>query len=168
MCISIILSLGRNLVLLLIYFPIPGHAKGNQHGGRKYDDLQNWLDMTSHKNPLLRTGREITTIPKSKRCSCPICVFFNLWYRLYSRGGHFGIKARLQWLANELPLVSNSKLWRCFSAQPPKPRFDYIMAREWIESTPPKPFVCINTNLSKKHVDGWYECMQCAGRLLSK
>ena len=29
--------------------------KGNQHGGRKYDDyfndLQNWLDMTSHENP---------------------------------------------------------------------------------------------------------------------
>ena len=27
---------------------------GNQHGGRKYDDLQNWLDMTSHENPLLQ------------------------------------------------------------------------------------------------------------------
>ena len=26
--------------------------RGNQHGGRKYDDLQNCLDMTSHKNPL--------------------------------------------------------------------------------------------------------------------
>ena len=26
--------------------------RGNQHGGRKYDDLQNWLDMTSHENPL--------------------------------------------------------------------------------------------------------------------
>ena len=24
--------------------------RGNQHGGREYDDLQNWLDMTSHKN----------------------------------------------------------------------------------------------------------------------
>ena len=27
--------------------------RGNQHGGRKYDDLQNWLNMTSHENPLL-------------------------------------------------------------------------------------------------------------------
>ena len=24
----------------------------NQHGGRKCDDLQNQLDMTSHENPL--------------------------------------------------------------------------------------------------------------------
>ena len=31
---------------------MPVHAKGNQHGGRKLDDLQNWLDMTSHENPL--------------------------------------------------------------------------------------------------------------------
>ena len=23
-----------------------------QHGGRPYDDLQNWLDMTSLENPL--------------------------------------------------------------------------------------------------------------------
>ena len=27
--------------------------RGNQHGGFEYDDLQNWLDMTSHENPLL-------------------------------------------------------------------------------------------------------------------
>ena len=27
--------------------------KGNQHGGREYDDLQNLPDMTSHVNPLL-------------------------------------------------------------------------------------------------------------------
>ena len=27
--------------------------RGNQHGGREYDDLQNWPDMTSHENPLL-------------------------------------------------------------------------------------------------------------------
>ena len=26
--------------------------RGNQHGGPVYDDLQNWFDMTSHKNPL--------------------------------------------------------------------------------------------------------------------
>ena len=25
--------------------------RGNQHGGRKYDDLQNWLEMISHENP---------------------------------------------------------------------------------------------------------------------
>ena len=28
--------------------------RGNQHGGCEYDDLQNWIDMTSHENPLLR------------------------------------------------------------------------------------------------------------------
>ena len=27
--------------------------RGNQHGGRKCDDLQNQLDMMSHENPLL-------------------------------------------------------------------------------------------------------------------
>ena len=26
--------------------------RGNQHGGHENDDLQNWLDMTSHENPL--------------------------------------------------------------------------------------------------------------------
>ena len=26
--------------------------RGNQHGGRKYDNLQNLLEMTSHENPL--------------------------------------------------------------------------------------------------------------------
>ena len=26
--------------------------RGNQHNGREYDDLQIWLDMTSHENPL--------------------------------------------------------------------------------------------------------------------
>ena len=26
---------------------------GSQHGGREYDDLQNWFDMMSHENPLL-------------------------------------------------------------------------------------------------------------------
>ena len=61
MCVLIFLLLSRNLALwfelnkklqdILSYFPIPGHAKGNQHGGRK-DDWQNWLDMTSHENPL--------------------------------------------------------------------------------------------------------------------
>ena len=33
-----------------MYFPIPGHAKGNKHGSREKDELQNWLDMTSHEN----------------------------------------------------------------------------------------------------------------------
>ena len=27
--------------------------RGNQHGGREYDDLQNWRDITSHETPLL-------------------------------------------------------------------------------------------------------------------
>ena len=31
--------------------------RGNQHGGRRYDDLQNWLDMTSHENPLCRVRK---------------------------------------------------------------------------------------------------------------
>ena len=62
-CVLIFLSLARNLALwyelnkkerdILLYFPIPGFTKGNQHGGREWDDLQNWLDMTSHENPLL-------------------------------------------------------------------------------------------------------------------
>ena len=30
--------------------------RGNQHGGHENDDLQNWLDMTSHENPLLCTA----------------------------------------------------------------------------------------------------------------
>ena len=29
--------------------------KGNQHGGRKFNDLQNGLDVTSHENPLYDT-----------------------------------------------------------------------------------------------------------------
>ena len=36
-----------------VVFSYTSNAKGNQHGGRKLDDLQNWLDMTSHENPLL-------------------------------------------------------------------------------------------------------------------
>ena len=28
-------------------------GKGNQCGSRKYDGLQNWLDVTPHGNPLL-------------------------------------------------------------------------------------------------------------------
>ena len=31
--------------------------RGNQHGSCKYDDLQNWLDMMSHKNQLLKDPR---------------------------------------------------------------------------------------------------------------
>ena len=34
---------------------------GNQHGGRKYDDLQNLLDMASHECPLC------LSIPGKKR-----------------------------------------------------------------------------------------------------
>ena len=44
-------------------FPILAGAKGNQYGGREYDDLQNWLDMTSHENPLI--GRRETPTPRS-------------------------------------------------------------------------------------------------------
>ena len=36
-----------------IFFPIPLRVRGNQHGSREYDDLQNSLDMTSHENNLL-------------------------------------------------------------------------------------------------------------------
>ena len=60
----IFLSLSCNMVLwyapsfkkssgTFCCFPIPHSVKGNQHGIREYDDLQNWLDMTSHENPLL-------------------------------------------------------------------------------------------------------------------
>ena len=37
-------------------------GKGNQHGGRKYDDLLDLLDMTSHKNPLFQNGRGVNTV----------------------------------------------------------------------------------------------------------
>ena len=30
---------------------LPCKEETNMHGGCEYDDLQNWLDMTSHENP---------------------------------------------------------------------------------------------------------------------
>ena len=50
----------------MLRFPIPRRGKG----GREYDDLQNWLDMTSHKNPLLEpnvAAREIATTTTRNR-----------------------------------------------------------------------------------------------------
>ena len=39
--------------------------RGNQHGGRKSDDLQNRLDMTSHENYLYAaTSRTFSTWDK--------------------------------------------------------------------------------------------------------
>ena len=36
-----------------VVFPNTGQCKRKKkHGGHEYDDLQNWLDMTSHENPL--------------------------------------------------------------------------------------------------------------------
>ena len=35
------------------FFLYRSMLRGNQHGDGKYDDLQNWLDMKSHENPLL-------------------------------------------------------------------------------------------------------------------
>ena len=41
----------------LMFFPYTivyrAMLRGNQHKGRKYGDLQNWLDMTSHEKLLL-------------------------------------------------------------------------------------------------------------------
>ena len=37
--------------------------RGNQHGGREYDDLQSWLDMTSHEKPVLGMDIYITKVP---------------------------------------------------------------------------------------------------------
>ena len=39
---------------ILLCFQYQTVRKGNQHGGREYDDLQNWLDMTSHELLLVR------------------------------------------------------------------------------------------------------------------
>ena len=35
----------------MLFSPTPHRVLGNQHGGRGYNDLQNWLDMTSRENP---------------------------------------------------------------------------------------------------------------------
>ena len=40
-------SVGKKFIQSLV-------ATGNQHGGHKYDDLQNWLHMTSHENLLCK------------------------------------------------------------------------------------------------------------------
>ena len=62
-CVLILLSLSCNLVLwyelnkmfwdILLCFPIPHRVKETQHDCRDYDDLLNWLNMTSHENLLL-------------------------------------------------------------------------------------------------------------------
>ena len=36
----------------VVFFYSRAMLRGNQHGGCKYDDLQNWLHMTSHENSL--------------------------------------------------------------------------------------------------------------------
>ena len=41
--------------------------RGNQHGSCKYDDLQNWLDMTSHENPLLIKTTTLTYLKSLHR-----------------------------------------------------------------------------------------------------
>ena len=38
--------------------------RGNQHGGYEYDDLQNWLDMTSHENHLFCFAGVVGKNPK--------------------------------------------------------------------------------------------------------
>ena len=49
--------------------------RGNQHGGREYDDLQNWLHMTSHEKPsiavIVHAGLFLLQV-------C-ICVHDTLW-----------------------------------------------------------------------------------------
>ena len=49
---------------ILLCSPYKSIGSGNQHGGRECDDLQNWLHMKSHENPLsdttfLRTNGEL-------------------------------------------------------------------------------------------------------------
>ena len=39
----------RTFCCVFQYHPV---RRGNQHGSRGYDDLQNLLDMTSHESPL--------------------------------------------------------------------------------------------------------------------
>ena len=41
----------RTFCCILLYCAM---LRGNQHGSFEYDDLQNWLDMTSHENPLFQ------------------------------------------------------------------------------------------------------------------
>ena len=54
----IILYCGMNLIknnrTFCCVFLYRAMLRGNQHGGRKYDDLQNWFDVMPHENPLLR------------------------------------------------------------------------------------------------------------------
>ena len=58
--------------------------RGNQHGGQKCDDLQNWLDMTSHENPLLWFLRGYCTPNQKLGCFCVLSQnyqhLFDKWY----------------------------------------------------------------------------------------
>ena len=51
--------------------------RGNQHGGQKCDDLQTWLDMTLHENPLWVSKRFICNInTNTKKKPAPIVLDF--------------------------------------------------------------------------------------------
>ena len=45
-------GLSRKLRCILFCFPTQSCAERNQHGSRRYDNLQNWLDVTSHESLL--------------------------------------------------------------------------------------------------------------------
>ena len=68
---------------------------GNQHGGREQDDLQNYLDMASHENPLYcprqNTNFNLTNVGQYYFC-CVAGVarrHMKLWAEMCSRGPGF-------------------------------------------------------------------------------
>ena len=77
-CVLIFLSLGcsfeswynlnKKFWDILLYFPYKSMGSGNQHGGGVCDDLQNWLDMTSQENALLKQNLHDTSLLNKK---CP-------------------------------------------------------------------------------------------------
>ena len=50
--------------------------RGNHHGGREYGDLQNWLDMTSHEDPLLARLMANSTLTATpfRLITNPFCI----------------------------------------------------------------------------------------------
>ena len=70
------------------YHPV---RSGNQQGGREYDDLQNWLDITSHENPLLQLSGNFMLIQTEMSLRLYTCLEFieqYVWHILYAQINH--------------------------------------------------------------------------------
>ena len=52
LCLVLWYELRKSCKAFCCLFQYQTVEKGNQHGDRGYDDLQNWLDMTSQEIPL--------------------------------------------------------------------------------------------------------------------